>query len=231
MNSWNKFAMKGFALILAYMMFSVIWLAVKGVEELDAINFIFFTVGLYFLASFMHSEPWHMFTSFIQYLLLLPSYSAVLNMYAFAHFTDFPQVADVHNESIMETDAGSNTFVLELPKRSGTDAMDESVLTSLLPEKLTKEPAEEDGQADDDDYDAEFGTEILINWASTNLVLVFIVLTYIDMVDSKRERGASNFYMRLIIVSFAVLTLIRFSGSMAYLIMRWRYGRRVLKLE
>lgn len=31
------------------------------------------TYGLYFVASFMHFEPWHMFTSFIQYMFLLPS--------------------------------------------------------------------------------------------------------------------------------------------------------------
>jgi chitin synthase len=31
------------------------------------------TYGLYFVASFMHFEPWHMFTSFFQYMFLLPS--------------------------------------------------------------------------------------------------------------------------------------------------------------
>jgi chitin synthase len=31
------------------------------------------TYGLYFFSSFMHLEPWHMFTSFIQYMFLLPS--------------------------------------------------------------------------------------------------------------------------------------------------------------
>ncbi|KAG2045467.1 hypothetical protein BDR06DRAFT_978194 [Suillus hirtellus] len=44
------------------------------------------THGLYFFSSFMHLEPWHMFTSFIQYMFLLPSYvnilSTVTQMYA-----------------------------------------------------------------------------------------------------------------------------------------------------
>lgn len=31
------------------------------------------TYGLYFFASFIHLEPWHMFTSFAQYMFLLPS--------------------------------------------------------------------------------------------------------------------------------------------------------------
>ena len=31
------------------------------------------TYGLYFFGSFIHLEPYHMFTSFIQYMFLLPS--------------------------------------------------------------------------------------------------------------------------------------------------------------
>lgn len=59
------------------------------------------TYGLYIIASLIHVrlsnscpclyvdgapslqfEPWHMITSFIQYLLMAPSYIAVLNVYA-----------------------------------------------------------------------------------------------------------------------------------------------------
>ena len=35
------------------------------------------TYGLYFIGSFMHLEPWHMFTSFIQYMFFLPSCTCV----------------------------------------------------------------------------------------------------------------------------------------------------------
>ncbi len=31
------------------------------------------TYGLYFIGSLIHLEPWHMFTSFIQYMFWLPS--------------------------------------------------------------------------------------------------------------------------------------------------------------
>lgn len=37
------------------------------------------TYGLYFISSFMHFEPWHMFTSFVQYMFLLPSCKFVSN--------------------------------------------------------------------------------------------------------------------------------------------------------
>lgn len=36
----------------------------------------------------MFLDPWHMFTSFIQYLLLLPSYVNILLIYAFCNLHD-----------------------------------------------------------------------------------------------------------------------------------------------
>jgi cellulose synthase/poly-beta-1,6-N-acetylglucosamine synthase-like glycosyltransferase len=35
------------------------------------------TYGLYLISSLMHLEPWHMLTSFLQYLFLLPSCMSV----------------------------------------------------------------------------------------------------------------------------------------------------------
>ncbi|KAG9989461.1 chitin synthase, class, partial [Aureobasidium melanogenum] len=46
------------------------------------------TFGLYFVASFMYLDPWHMFTSFPQYLLIMSSYINILNVYAFSNWHD-----------------------------------------------------------------------------------------------------------------------------------------------
>ena len=46
------------------------------------------TFGLYFVASFLYLDPWHMFTSFGQYLLLMSSYINVLMVYAFSNWHD-----------------------------------------------------------------------------------------------------------------------------------------------
>ena len=40
------------------------------------------TFGIYFVSSLLYLDPWHMFTSFIQYTLLYPSYVNILNVYA-----------------------------------------------------------------------------------------------------------------------------------------------------
>ncbi|RKO87517.1 chitin synthase-domain-containing protein, partial [Blyttiomyces helicus] len=46
------------------------------------------TVGVFWLASFLHMDFAHMFTSFLQYLLLLPSYINVLTVYALSNLHD-----------------------------------------------------------------------------------------------------------------------------------------------
>ena len=46
------------------------------------------TYGLWLYASIIFFEPWHMFTSFIQYILLAPTYINVINVYAFCNVHD-----------------------------------------------------------------------------------------------------------------------------------------------
>lgn len=46
------------------------------------------TYGLYLISSLLYFEPWHMLTSFVQYLLLLPSYVNILLIYAMCNLHD-----------------------------------------------------------------------------------------------------------------------------------------------
>ena len=46
------------------------------------------TIGIYLFASILYSDPWHMFSSFPQYMLLAPSFTNVLNVYAFCNLHD-----------------------------------------------------------------------------------------------------------------------------------------------
>ncbi|KAG8214804.1 glycosyltransferase family 2 protein [Butyriboletus roseoflavus] len=98
----------GFALITVYMTVSAFLLAYKGVESVAQsegraiqvsdffTNSIFrniilalaATLGLYVISSLLFFEPWHMITSFLQYLLMAPSYISILNVYAFANVHD-----------------------------------------------------------------------------------------------------------------------------------------------
>src|SRR3954470_22318310 len=101
-----------YAVIMAYMLFAAAWLTYKGVQLgiqtttwtqsseknlvlvfgqpgfRDVIISLAATYGLYVISSLMYLDPWHMFTSFLQYMLLLPSYINILNIYAFCNIHD-----------------------------------------------------------------------------------------------------------------------------------------------
>lgn len=72
---------------MVYIMFCSIWLAYVGVQSAltgsagsllsngafrDIVVSVCATYALYFVASLMFLDPWHMFTSFGQYIFLMP---------------------------------------------------------------------------------------------------------------------------------------------------------------
>ena len=107
-------AMVFFAFLMAYMMFAAIWITIKAVNaaknetfsELTGANVstanailgnptfrnvilsLSSTYGLWLVASFLFFEPWHMFTCLAQYLLMVPFYVNILNVYAFCNTHD-----------------------------------------------------------------------------------------------------------------------------------------------
>ncbi|KAI9621257.1 hypothetical protein KEM48_007796 [Puccinia striiformis f. sp. tritici PST-130] len=116
-----------FALITLYMTFAGVFIAVKGIMNAEAAivangghftvadifaNKIFrnivlslvATFGLWLVASFMFFEPWHMFTSFAQYILMSPSFINVINVYAFCNVHDVSWGTKGDNK--VETDLG-----------------------------------------------------------------------------------------------------------------------------
>lgn len=90
------------ALMMVYLLFCAVMCAVKaadggGVTYRTMVFSIIITYGgkwlvhlkgtrltslssVYFISGFLAMDPWHLFTSFIPYLLLSPTYINVLNM-------------------------------------------------------------------------------------------------------------------------------------------------------
>jgi len=54
----------------------------------DIIMSLLSTYGLYIIMSLLYMDPWHMITSFVQYLFMMPSYINILNVYAFCNTHD-----------------------------------------------------------------------------------------------------------------------------------------------
>ena len=49
---------------------------------------LFSTYGVYILSAILYLDPWHLITSFVQYILMTFAYINILNVYAFCNWHD-----------------------------------------------------------------------------------------------------------------------------------------------
>lgn len=87
-----------FSFLTIYMVACAIVCAIRAARNLNNQLFIPMVVsltatyGIYFAASFFALDPWHMFTSFIPYVVLSPMYLNILTIYAFCNLDDVSSV-------------------------------------------------------------------------------------------------------------------------------------------
>lgn len=188
-----------YALIMAYILFAVIFISVKSIEYSicanggfeakllvtnstfrDIIISLLATYVLYILASLIFLDPWHMLTSFLQYTLLSPSYINVFNVYAFCNTHDISwgtrsegPKADLGAVKANE----SGKVEVELP--TSTELVDKYYLTEV--ERLS-EPLEVNESAPPSpdekrkDYYEMVRSLVVIAWILSNLALIGVIL-------------------------------------------------------
>ena len=134
------------------------------------------TFGLYFVASFMYLDPWHMFTSFPQYLLIMSSYVNILNVYAFSNWHDVSWGTKGSDKaealpSAQTTKSGDGkTAVIEEPDKPQADidsAFEVTVKRALTP---YVEPKVEEKKTLEDSYKS-FRTKLVTAWIFSNALL------------------------------------------------------------
>jgi chitin synthase len=107
-TKWLYLSISGlFSVIMALMLFMGYWSIKSQIDTyadssssgiiaylldnsafLDLVVSVFSTYGLYLIASCIHLDPWHIFSSMIQYLLILPTYNNVFMIYSFCNLHD-----------------------------------------------------------------------------------------------------------------------------------------------
>ncbi|KAF7982169.1 hypothetical protein HWV62_29939 [Athelia sp. TMB] len=237
----------GFALITVYMTVAAFLLAFKGIENVakttgpltfssiftnsifrDIVLSLLATLGLYIIASLIFFEPWHMITSFIQYLLMAPSYIAVLNVYAFANVHDVSWGTKGDNKvstdlGVVTTGKNKNEVEVAVPTtENDIDAAYEDAI-QVLSTKPPKEEKKPDASTLQEDYYRTFRTNVLLAWTLSNAVLAAAVVwvpylfsadmrltifsnrTATDKTGDIKAEHAVNGYMAFILFSVAGL--------------------------
>jgi len=234
-----------FAIIMLFMLYMAGYTVYKSfsdnsksfVEKLTIPSFrnivisLMSTYGLYFGASLLHGQPWHMITSFVQYMLMLPSFVNILMVYAFCNTHDVSWGTKGDNTiaptgNTVKINPGEKISV-ELPTQSSLDERYEKLIVDIK-RKEVKVKAKRDETTKQDDDKKNFRTNLVLLWISCNLLLIVLMNDIMDKVVHpflikkfnfrKNDLQNNNVFLTFIFWSVAILSLVRFIGSTYYLI-------------
>jgi chitin synthase len=228
-------------------MFASVFITVKSIEAELALkefnwtsiikNQIFYTLiislastyVLWFVVSFMFFDPWHMFTSFMQYLLLTPTYINILNVYAFCNTHDITWGTKGDDKAEKLPSAmlkpGGKVDVNIPTDDTDLNAQYEAEMRILL----VKAPAEKrvpSASEKQEDYYKGFRSIVVIFWIICNFGLAAVVLETagLDLITATTTTSRSTIYMAVVLWSVAGLSLFKFVGATWFLIVRMFRG-------
>jgi hypothetical protein len=185
------------------------------------------TYVLWFVVSFLFFDPWHMFTSFIQYLLLTPTYINILNVYAFCntHDLSWGTKGDSTAPGGGSAKSGENSkFKIIVPHPDIQYEKELAMLQDVAPEETTNVNAEDEKKF----YYASVRSGIVMAWIFSNLALCGVVLTAgsVGVITKSKlsveqaQAKNSALYLFIVLWSVAGLSGFRFIGAMWFLVHR-----------
>lgn len=137
--------------------------------------------GLNFLASFLYLDPWHMFHSFPQYLILMSTYINILMVYAFNNWHDVSwgtkgsDSAEALPSANIVNNADTKEIMVEEVEREQADIdsrFEATVRRALAPVEADDEQVET--KSAEDSYKS-FRTGLVVSWLVSNVIVIVIV--------------------------------------------------------
>lgn len=180
------------------------------------------TYGLYLIASILFLQPWHMFTSFLQYLLGAASYINVIQIYSFSNIHDVswgnrPEEPTPSKLGGAKTSADGKTFETKVPLDPNKTYKESKMLLETIEVEQVKPPNKTEQEVAD--Y-ATARTNVVLAWTLSNGALVVGILhtSAGQAIVTSGSAKNLNFYMIFLLYSVAGLAFIRFVGSVIYMI-------------
>lgn len=243
-----------FAILMVYMMFAAIFLAVHTVQDIlkehdghfsaamiftdrkfrDLVVSLASTYTLYLVGSILYGQPTLMFTSFAQYLALSPSYVNILNIYSFCNIHD---VSWGTKGALQAKDLGSakstgkkDELMMIVP--GVEEELNEKYLSTLDSLRtVPPEPVEpvNTRKKRDDAYYALVRTITVLVWMLSNAILIAIVLEAggITTLIGKKKNDAltGNSDVFLSIILWTVAALAAFRFTGSVLFLLFKFFR------
>lgn len=250
-----------FAVLMAYMVAAAIIMAVHSINEIlasgpitakllftnrtfrDLIISTLTTYALYLIASIIHLKPMHMLTSFLQYLLLSPSYVNVLNIYAFCNLHDISwgtkgatamtlgdaQISE-DGEKVQFVDAPITAEEINdlYEKQMDILAHTPRPKPAITPEslKVDEQKRKEKEEEDKKNYYAFIRSMVVLTWITTNFIIIALVLEtggmnqLADDPDTDTSDNRSQVFLTVILWIVAFMAAFRLIGTVYYIVRR-----------
>jgi chitin synthase len=188
------------------------------------------TYGIFIVSSILALDPWHMFTCFLQYLLFTPTYTNVLQIYAYSNLHDLSwgtKGSDtVEDELGAVRGVGNSVEVAIVSEQVDIDSAYQDALDNLrikrdkVDEHEVPKRADSGEQKQKDAY-ANFRTDLLLLWTLSNALLASVILAGVDASNTFTGSGTrTTVYMLVILVFVAAMSAFRFICATLYLIIR-----------
>lgn len=193
------------------------------------------TYGIWLIASLIMLDPWHMVTSFAQYMLLTPTFTNVLNVYAFCntHDVSWGTKGDDKVEKLPSVNTKDGTGKTDLPDEGDLNAQYQREIGVFAQKHVEVKTAPTPSMLQEKQMDYYRGvrTGVVLIWMVTNFGLAALVLSSagLDRISSKDDQEAeklsrSNIYMSIVLWSVAGLSAFKFIGAMWFLVVRMFRG-------
>lgn len=230
-------------------MFAAIFISIKAVEldiqqgfSIHSIftNKVFYTLilsvlstyGIWFIASLLMFDPWHMFSSLFQYMLLTPTFTNILNVYAFCntHDISWGTKGDDKPDALPSVSTKDGTGKTDLPDEGDLNAQYERELAVFSRKFVAQKKAPTLTQLEEKQMDYYRGvrTVVVLVWMIMNFALCAVVLSTAGLENitpnSASESSRSTTYMAVVLYSVAVLAGVKFLGACWFLIVRMFRG-------
>ncbi|KZO91398.1 glycosyltransferase family 2 protein [Calocera viscosa TUFC12733] len=193
------------------------------------------TFGIYLFSSLLYLDPWHMLNSFPQYMLIAPSFTNVLNVYAFCNLHDVSwgtkgsDKADVLPAINSTKDKATATAVVEDVQKpqEDIDAAFKETVTRAVSKHAPKESAETPTM---DDQNKTFRTRLVALWMLTNAALAVFIENMSGVAENLNEQqledqqqdlqSKQHIYFAVILWTTFGLSFVRFLGCVFYWVKR-----------
>ncbi|KAJ3271890.1 Chitin synthase, class 2 [Terramyces sp. JEL0728] len=190
------------------------------------------TYVVYLVSSLLHLDPWHVFTSMIQYFLLFPTYLNIFMVYSFCNLHDVSwgtkgSTTVTESAAVVKEVKPDGTTIFQYKAMDQTDVNTawKAALKKVTSPDNTEVVDKRDAKTKAEDATKEFRTKVVLFWVFCNVALIIFFTNTASLShffpNNYADGDTSNPYLTFLFWSVAGLSLVRFIGSILYIFQWW----------